>query len=641
MITRKQSTKIIIIAIFLLLVFMLSILINITQTQAAEATVDFTAKEPNLALKSILVPVFYISAGVAFLAGLLGSLLAGIAGYVLDFTFILNTRILNNPIIGTGWQVTRDLANLGLVLGIIIIAFATIIRYETYGARQLLWRLIVVALIINFSLTIATVFIDASQILSNSFYSSISGQTEGAANALSLSTRITASLNPQQYLEVAAPAEGGDEDTKGFFGFISKIKEFGEKTMSVFDYDTAATTFTSVATAAIFTFLFAIALFVLTAMLFIRYIILSLLLVLVPLAFLFWIFPKFQNLWTQWWDEFFRWVFFLPAALFFLYLALSIVFGGGDNSNYLSTITSSLNISAEHINPTFTSGLLAKAAKGLTILGFLFIGLVLSHKISGQFSGVAVRTGGFMSNKLTSMARGGAAAAGLGTAGWIKRQSLAAGGKEGQPTYAQRTARVLANVPVIRGLGQRLDIASQAAKERVQKQIDEKSKQSKEYLQSEISSRLKIVPIDKETASAEYITAKKMGVDIPDNLVEKYENAIKATNTANELLQYAPDRAAAFGKNEYEVILELPPSKLTKIMTEGNTKQIETIEKILKSAANKITQNQNLSSNDVKNVSLRRNLERLQNMPSFQAYFEKPSAAKPKTSNLKPEDFIT
>ncbi|MEK7075383.1 MAG: hypothetical protein AAB948_01110, partial [Patescibacteria group bacterium] len=76
---------------------------------------------------------------------------------------------------------------------------------------------------------------------------------------------------------------------------------------------------------AFFTFLAALTLLAISIMLFIRYIYLTILLILSPIVWLLWIFPGTSNLWKKWWNEFLRWTFFAPIMLFFLYLTISSI----------------------------------------------------------------------------------------------------------------------------------------------------------------------------------------------------------------------------------------------------------------------------------------------------------------------------
>ena len=62
-----------------------------------------------------------------------------------------------------------------------------------------------------------------------------------------------------------------------------------------------------------------------------RYFILSFLLVLSPIVWLFWVFPSTQKLWKQWWSQFIHWCLYAPVMLFFIWLTLIIT--TGDNAN--------------------------------------------------------------------------------------------------------------------------------------------------------------------------------------------------------------------------------------------------------------------------------------------------------------------
>ncbi len=74
---------------------------------------------------------------------------------------------------------------------------------------------------------------------------------------------------------------------------------------------------------AFFTIIAAITLFSIAIMLLIRYVYLTVLLILSPIVWLLWIFPGTQSHWQKWWQSFLRWVFFAPIMLFFLYLVIT------------------------------------------------------------------------------------------------------------------------------------------------------------------------------------------------------------------------------------------------------------------------------------------------------------------------------
>ncbi|MDP3953313.1 MAG: hypothetical protein Q8P99_00615, partial [bacterium] len=80
----------------------------------------------------------------------------------------------------------------------------------------------------------------------------------------------------------------------------------------------------------IWVFIGTLTLFGLASMFFIRYIALAILVVLFPIVWFGWIFPKIatagggKNIWTAWWSQFMRWLLFGPIAMFFIFLAIKV-----------------------------------------------------------------------------------------------------------------------------------------------------------------------------------------------------------------------------------------------------------------------------------------------------------------------------
>jgi len=78
-------------------------------------------------------------------------------GYV---NFVVETQL---------WQFSRDLANLVLILATIFMALATILKLKEYSWDKLLWRIVVIALLVNFSLVICGILVDLSNFLTTYF----------------------------------------------------------------------------------------------------------------------------------------------------------------------------------------------------------------------------------------------------------------------------------------------------------------------------------------------------------------------------------------------------------------------------------------------------------------------------------------
>jgi|GEM_PF-2417545 len=69
------------------------------------------------------------------------------------------------------WQYIRNLSYIGIIISFIIMAIATILRIKEYDWSQILWRIVAVALLVNFSLVICGMFVDISNFFTAYFVS--------------------------------------------------------------------------------------------------------------------------------------------------------------------------------------------------------------------------------------------------------------------------------------------------------------------------------------------------------------------------------------------------------------------------------------------------------------------------------------
>jgi len=249
---------------------------------------------------SVVTVFFKVVAGIFnFVFGYIFML----AGWLVEIATELNHQILmdSNALVKVGWGICRDIANLGFVLIMIVMAVATIVSYEKYAVQKLLPLLIGAAILVNFSLTIAGVLITFSDSLSATFTDRLTASTitdalAGAFNPQRLLLRDTENLPPPD------PASQG-----------SAFSDFSSAVLISISGLIFNVVFLAIATLSMAT---------LALMLLYRYVYLSLLLVLAPLAWLFWVFPDLKYLFSDWWKNFIKWTFFLPASTFFLYLAV-------------------------------------------------------------------------------------------------------------------------------------------------------------------------------------------------------------------------------------------------------------------------------------------------------------------------------
>lgn len=78
-----------------------------------------------------------------------------------------------SPVVTAGWAIVRDTVNMFFVIVLIAIAFGTIFSYQKYKWNQMVPKLMVFAIVINFSKTICGLAIDAGQVVMLTFANAI------------------------------------------------------------------------------------------------------------------------------------------------------------------------------------------------------------------------------------------------------------------------------------------------------------------------------------------------------------------------------------------------------------------------------------------------------------------------------------
>ncbi len=314
-----------------------------------------------------LSPAGLVTAGfraIAYIFNFIFGLLYLLGSYLVQVALQVNNQILSsqNQIVTIGWTILRDVANLGFVLIMIIVAVATILRYEKFSAKALLPKLIAAAIIVNFSLTIAGAFIVFANSITGVFLAGKLGTDPGIT--------ISNAFEPQAlYLPPQNPPPPNPADQG------SAASGFGAAVLT----GIAGLVFSMV-----FTLIAALVMFALALMLIIRYVMLSILLLTAPITWLFWVFPPLSDIFHTWWKKFMQWVFFLPAVAFFIYLALtSVQFFDGMNINTATAVGGTLGI-------VFDQGV-----KMILLCGLMLGGLIVANNmgIAGAAGAMKLATG--------------------------------------------------------------------------------------------------------------------------------------------------------------------------------------------------------------------------------------------------------
>ncbi|MBI4034246.1 MAG: hypothetical protein HY378_01720 [Candidatus Brennerbacteria bacterium] len=303
---------------------------------------------------------------IAFFFNFIGGVLFALAGMLVNLMLSLNLTVLDdsNTLVHVGWRLVRDIANLGFVLVIIVIAFATILRFEQYGVTKLLPKLIAAAIIVNFSFAIAAAFINFTNVLTNFFASrALSSEISGPWD---LSSALANAFGPQRFSLAGAEGDIGEFLENAFTGALTSIVDL--------------------AFTVIFTFIAAFVLLAFAFMLLLRYLYITFLVILAPLVWLFWVVPALAGQFNKWWNKFFQWIFFAPASMFFVYLALISVKGLGD-------IEVQLKDTGGGLGGFFTGVLqntMIQGAQMVVLSGILIGGLIIAQKMSILGAGAAV-----------------------------------------------------------------------------------------------------------------------------------------------------------------------------------------------------------------------------------------------------------
>lgn len=162
-----------------------------------------SAKTPTTAkiVPQVTCGVANIGEGTNFILGCLGQIihyiwfslmawLMGVMGLFLNMTvqeFIVSfgsqTTLL--AAITEGWVVLRDLANMVIIFFLLATGIGTILRLSDWGWKQLLARVIIAAIVINFSLFITKVIIDTSNLFTAQIYAGILQNAYGGGNGQS------------------------------------------------------------------------------------------------------------------------------------------------------------------------------------------------------------------------------------------------------------------------------------------------------------------------------------------------------------------------------------------------------------------------------------------------------------------------
>ncbi|MFH1890209.1 MAG: DMT family transporter, partial [Candidatus Kuenenbacteria bacterium] len=227
---------------------------------------------------------------------LVGSLLTIFISMVIGI-FGFN-QFVDSRAVAMGWVIVRDLVNIFFVIIMLLIAFGTLFNVETYQYKKLLPKLVIAAIMVNFSKMIVGVAIDIGQVVMMTFVHAFEAvAVPGFVNALGIQNM----LRLRDTIEAAG--EAGDINYWSIFG--------------------------AVALALIMLIIAAVVILTMVIVLLFRIIMLWVLVIFSPFAFIASVLPTSPlqkvGFFAQYWAYLSKYIIVGPILAFFLWLSFGIL----------------------------------------------------------------------------------------------------------------------------------------------------------------------------------------------------------------------------------------------------------------------------------------------------------------------------
>ena len=356
-----------------------------------------------------------------------GSSILSIANWLLSVAGVLFNLVMfygvfqfantigNAPGVLTAWGILRDIANMALLFGFIFMGIATILdtsRLQGFTAKNALPKLLIFAILMNFSLFTAEAMIDVSNALASSIY---------------LQADVSQCNSTDATCTVNYGLAGNIMQSTGLAG----IWKNGTPNLGITQYLGLA----------LFATIGAIVFFAAAIMLAIRVIVLTFLMIVSPIGFAGMAIPPLQKFAGEWWQRVIHQAFYAPIMLLLILISLkvsdSFTSAGvnnalGDTTNTIGNVVTDPNASAISVVLIF-----------MLIIGFLVASLIFANRFGAMGATAAVGWGKKI--VLGSYGRAG---------GVLGRNTIGRVGNWAQKSYKSQTGlrRTILRTPGLKGL---------------------------------------------------------------------------------------------------------------------------------------------------------------------------------------------
>lgn len=293
----------------------------------------------------------FLAGAIVAVPGMIFFVVAGIANFLMFATVNAGIAPGSGPLfVDAGWEFSRNFVNMLFLLILVFIGLATILRLREYELQRTLPRLLLMALLVNFSGLLVGFIADVGNIATMMFLRTFE-------------------------------AGFGSESFNNIFQMTSNQASTFFDSSSGLDLGIAFAYTIAMAVVTGFFFIFsAIAFLAITLVFFIRLVVLWTLVILAPFAFISYILPATRPWWNRWWSTLIQWGFITVPLAFFMMLANMIL----QPSNAISFPTQP-QIAG---NAGFLTPIIEAMLSPVVAIVLLFIGLGMSASMSASFQRV-------------------------------------------------------------------------------------------------------------------------------------------------------------------------------------------------------------------------------------------------------------
>ena len=338
--------------------------------QCAICTIQYLVSLPIRLFFAQYVGMFGLG---AIIFGLIYSIVAAVTDWLIGVSMSVGTvpgGDFTPRVVTIGWNISRQIANLFFILALAFIGLATILRIKEYEAKKALPNLIITALLINFTPVLVGFVVDLGNIVTK-FFTDEAGSPQGFLNIMIAAIDYIVYSMVHIFLEDGLFWQKFVSIMGGFFGILI----YGA-VLSIF-------------------FIVASSVYLVIAMIFFfRIIMLWILMILSPIAFLSRIFPPGKTTkmifpgilhWDQWWEKLIQWTIIGIPISFFLYLShrlctdmnVTDIFRTDELENRLLTVHGNIAISFPELGAQFVELFTSLLAPTLC-LALLIMGILIS-----------------------------------------------------------------------------------------------------------------------------------------------------------------------------------------------------------------------------------------------------------------------